>query len=205
MFPAIDPSVASIGIFAKLNRVRTRRRRRGAAASRVTVAAVFLTLVSLSARAGERDAGALASPCSIRLRGAIAATLACTASVTWNESKNLGAVSLTVAQPAPLQIVNVTLARPGPPAVGSWKGSDRRADGAVVVAKHGSPLPSWLASSAGDGIPAQGAYTLYVSTLTSSADTSYGRSYVAHGTLDATLAPQPKTGANGEVRVRASF
>ena len=139
--------------------------------------------------------------CSITLSGATQATVSCQASSVFDGTHNRGSVTLSVPNAAPLSSVTVDLTRPGEVTTGTWANTDSGAMGGVDIIAQGGM--AWVASETAPN--SQGSYTMDLTGANVIGQTTSAKSYLVHGTMDATLLPIAGTGSSGNVMFHASF
>jgi hypothetical protein len=166
------------------------------------IVAVFVVSACGSSAGGSGGAGGTGGgPCTITISGATQATLTCQASSLFDGSHNRGSVTLSVPNAAPLSSVVIDLARPGEVMTGMWANTDSGAMGGIDVIASNSQ--AWSASQASPN--SQGSYTMDLTAANVIGQTTSAKTYLVHGTIDATLPPIAGTGATGNVTFHASF
>lgn len=150
-------------------------------------------------------ATASATPCSITLSGALSGTYQCIAMTSWTSTSNIGGVTLSVLNPAPLTQLNVAIQRPGKPASGTWTQKDTGAKSTLVVGASGVPPPTWAASAGQATVQGSYSLTLVLASAAPTTSSSNGAIYAAHGTITAMLVPVATTSASGILTFSATF
>ena len=145
-------------------------------------------------------------PCNLTLQGALSAAFPCTTTLEYFTSSNRTTFTISVADPRPLQLISITLQRPGHTMSGTWSNTDPGASGGVNV--EGSPddagFPVWQATSGPADGGSQSQYDLQL-MVGSGKPVPTGETFGSTGTMTATLVPEPSTGAAGNVTMHVSF
>jgi len=168
--------------------------------------------VSLACGANEMSGsipsgGGSPQQCPIVLSGAVTATFGCdglgSAAGTYDPSSNVSSVGISrTAGPSEVSGVDVDISFGGAMRTGTFTMADTPSTALSQVTFDGNR--SYGAFSATNSIPAQGAYTLNVTHVSTAGMNGSVSLYMVHGTLDATLAPIGN-GASGTVTLHATF
>ncbi len=163
------------------------------------IALLTVTLIGAAAWGSSTDTGNAGGNggCTVTLSGAQAASLGCSdASIGWSAPDNATGFSIPISGP-PQVIISGRL--PGQPATKTYHSSD----GAVVLGLVVSDgTNAWGTGVSGTTINSA---TLRFTSLRTTISAAKARTYEAHGTITATLAPDPSTPAAGTVTVNATF
>ncbi len=152
-------------------------------------------------------------PCTVTLKGEATGVFPCTAMLEYFTSSNRSTFTIAVADPRPLQLIQVTIQHSGHPMSGTWSDTDTGASGGVTVegAEGDAGFPTWQSSAGGgagdgggDGGGTPGQYDLQLMVGVGK-PTPTGESFGSTGTLDATLPAVTQTGATGTVTVHVAF
>ncbi len=136
--------------------------------------------------------------CTVTLSGARSASLGCSAAtIGWSAAGNAtgGAIAGTGS---PRVLISFRL--PGQLATRSYHNTDA---GAVIMLAVSDGTREWGANVGGAAMT--GSATLTITSLRTTTFTADARIYAAHGTLTATLQPNPSTHATGTVTLKATF
>jgi len=136
--------------------------------------------------------------CTMTATGAVNETATCTATTVYASGSNLGGPTLTI-QGSNSVSLEATITRPGMVTSGTWSSTDTGTKGSIDATMG---IPTWDACQ-GCSTP-QGSWTMDL-TVESMSTTSDGATYIATGTINATLPPITATGATGTVTFTASF
>jgi hypothetical protein len=143
-------------------------------------------------------------PCNLSVSGAVSGAFPCSVSVTYSTAGNRGDVTISVADPRPLQLITLSLQQPGVPMTGNWANTDTGASGGITVEgeSDATVVPTW-ACTVGGTAP-QGTYTMQLHVGAAMPEMG-GEVFGASGTLDAVLPGVTSTGATGTVSLHADF
>jgi hypothetical protein len=134
----------------------------------------------------------------------------CTTTLEYFTSSNRSVFSIAVADPRPLQLIQITLQHSGHPMTGTWSNTDTGASGGVTVegSEGDAGFPVWQAVAGssgaqdGGGPPAQYDLQLMVGL---GKPTPTGESFGSTGTLAASLQAVTQSGATGTVTLHVAF
>lgn len=170
-------------------------------ATSMILAAAVITACGGSDGTGPSGAtGNSSGTCTITLSGAQTGSFECSnVLAAWTSDDNITHFGFISTGGTATAIASIGF--PGKPFTATYKDTDAGAGAAVVVRIGNS---GWEADVA-EASAKMGSYALTISsksTLSSAAD---GEVYTVHGTLTATLDPDPSTDASGTVTLNATF
>lgn len=171
----------------------------------VPASALFLLLACGSSSDVSSPGGSSGAGCTLTVSGATAGSYGCTSrSASSSDTTGLGYVMMgygTAGQTIP--VIGVSFTFPDVPMAGTFTDAD--ADGGtsarISVTAGGD---AWAAID-GTAAPTTGTYTLVLTRATPTTVVAEGVVYAVSGRLDATLPPDPRTSATGNVTLHASF
>jgi hypothetical protein len=149
-------------------------------------------------------------PCNVTLQGAVTGVFPCTTTLEYFTSANRSTFAVAVADPRPLQLIQVTMQHSGHPMSGTWSNTDTGASGGVTVEgpQGDAGFPTWQSlagsSSAQDGGGSPATYDMQLMVGVGK-PTPTGDSFGSTGTLTATLPAVMQSGATGTVTVHVAF
>jgi len=143
------------------------------------------------------------APCNLSVSGAVSGVFTCSVSVTYATAANRGDVTISVADPRPLQQITLSLQKPGLPVTGSWANTDTGASGGITVeGESDASVPTWACTVGGTS--PDGTYTMQLQVGAGMPDMG-GEVFGANGTIDAMLPAVTSSGAMGTVSLHATF
>jgi hypothetical protein len=138
--------------------------------------------------------------CTITLSGAQTGSFDCSnVLAAWTSDDNITDFGF-ISSGSSANIV-ASIGFTGKPSKTTYKDTDTGA-GAAVAVQIGST--GWTAGVA-EASPKTGSYALTISSMSVLSSAADGEVYTVHGTLSATLDPDPSTGASGSVTLNATF
>lgn len=164
--------------------------------------ALTVALIGSTACGNSNDPGDAGGngTCNVTLSGAQTASLDCSAAtVAWSAEDNVTLVGVLPDDHVPLVIISFGV--PGQPATTSYHNGDA---GVVIALAVSDGTNGWTAATE-DGGGTTGSATVTITSLSTTVSNADGKVYAAHGTVTATLQPDPSTAATGTVTLNATF
>src|SRR5215472_458059 len=103
-------------------------------------------------------------PCSLAVSGAATAARPCTTSLEYFTAGQRSAFTISVADPRPLQLISISLGRPGYPTTGTWASTDPGAAGGATVetVPTEAGTATWQCVADGTGDAGTGSYSVAI-------------------------------------------